>query len=330
MMKVLDKRELTFNRNINGLQDKATYIDKTQYFVKLDDLNPNTSGEWLPDYDKRYSCISERLASIFVNNIQERVHFHNVQYEFTQVLDGDKATYGTTSASYVNIHEVEHTLSASSKIDGHLQLMDIESYASDIIDTSVENRFHNLKNICINNGVEKDDAHNFILDQMAFDVLTGNTDRLYNPQNFIIMKTENSSRLVNMDYGRTYSLYWTDTTESKYDIDMYLEDDLDEFVKNTLRAQDSYLAGYNQKEIVQFLEENQYEPFLVNKEKMLDELEQFTTEIKETNPPFAKFALVKIEMVKSVMESELFKKLTNEFVLLKENDFPKIEQNIEK
>lgn len=255
---------------------------------------------------------------------------HNVQYEFTQVLDGDKATYGTTSASYVNIHEVEHTLSASSKIDGHLQLMDIESYASDIIDTSVENRFHNLKNICINNGVEKDDAHNFILDQMAFDVLTGNTDRLYNPQNFIIMKTENSSRLVNMDYGRTYSLYWTDTTESKYDIDMYLEDDLDDFVKNTLRAQDSYLAGYNQKEIVQFLEENQYEPFLVNKEKMLDELEQFTTEIKETNPPFAKFALVKIEMVKSVMESELFKKLTNEFVLLKENDFPHIEQNIEK
>lgn len=270
-------------------------------------MNPNTSGEWLPDYDKRYSCVSERLASIFVNNIQERVHFHNVQYEFTQVLDGERETYGTTSASYVHTHEVEHTLSASSKIDGHLQLMDIESYASDIIDTSVENRFHNLKNICINNGVREDDAHNFILDQMVFDVLTGNTDRLYNPQNFIIMKTENSSRLVNMDYGRTYSLYWTDTTENNYDIDMYLEDDIDDFVENTLRAQDSYLAGYNQKEIVQFLEENKYEPFLVNKEKMLDELEQFTTEIKETNPPFAKFALVKIEMVKSVMESELFK-----------------------
>lgn len=329
-MKVLDKSELKFNRNINGLQDKATYIDDLEYFIKLDDLNPNTKGEWLPDYDKRYSCVSERLASIFVNNIQERVHFHNVQYEFTKVLDGDIATYGTTSASYVNTHEVEHTLSSSSKIDGHLQLMDIESYASDIIDTSVETRFHNLKNICMNNGVRDNDAHNFILDQIAFDVLTGNTDRLYNPQNFIIMKTENSSRLVNMDYGRTYSLYWTDTTENNYDIDMDLDEDIDDFVENTLSAQDSYLAGYNHNEIVQFLEENQYEPFLVNKEKMLDELEQFATEIKEINPPFAKFALVKIEMAKSVMESELFKNLTQEFVLLKENDFPHIEQNIEK
>lgn len=329
-MKVLDKSELKFNRNINGLQDKATYIDDLEYFIKLDDLNPNTKGEWLPDYDKRYSCVSERLASIFVNNIQERVHFHNVQYEFTKVLDGDIATYGTTSASYVNTHEVEHTLSSSSKIDGHLQLMDIESYASDIIDTSVETRFHNLKNICMNNGVRDNDAHNFILDQIAFDVLTGNTDRLYNPQNFIIMKTENSSRLVNMDYGRTYSLYWTDTTENNYDIDMYLDEDIDDFVENTLSAQDSYLAGYNHNEIVQFLEENQYEPFLVNKEKMLDELEQFATEIKEINPPFAKFALVKIEMAKSVMESELFKNLTQEFVLLKENDVPHIEQNIEK
>lgn len=298
------------NTNVNGLQHKgAIAIGNEAYFAKLDDLNPSINGKWEDSFDVQYSSLSETLSAIFARNIKNKPNFDCVDYQFGIFnIKGDVKS-GTISKNFLKENESERVLAIGRKTDPHT-LITTDDYAENIMDVSTQARLDNLLKYFTEHNVPYEHAKEFLINQAAFDIILGNTDRLGNPSNFIIAynnKTE-TGRLVNFDFGRTLPMIWTQTTEDKYDMS-WLDEDLNDYSNALSHNNDSILSSFSHNEALQFLKDNGFEPFEIDIDNFKKDLKELNDKIQNSDLPFKKFAEVKIKAFEESLNLNKFKDL---------------------
>lgn len=298
------------NTNVNGLQHKgAIAIGNEAYFAKLDDLNPSINGKWEDSFDVQYSSLSETLSAIFARNIKNKHNFDCVDYQFGIFnIKGDVKS-GTISKNFLKENESERVLALGRKTDPHT-LITTDDYAENIMDVSTQARLDNLLKYFTEHNVPYEHAKEFLINQAAFDIILGNTDRLGNPSNFIIAynnKTENG-RLVNFDFGRTLPMIWTQTTEDKYNMS-WLDEDLNDYSNALSHNNDSILSSFSHNEALQFLKDNGFEPFEIDIDNFKKDLKKLNAKIQNSDLPFKKFAEVKIKAFEESLNLDKFKDL---------------------
>ena len=174
------------NTNVNGLQHKgAIQINNESYFAKLDDLNPTVNGQWENRYDVQFSSLSEAISSILIKNIESKQDFDSVEYEFATFNINGKQSSGTISKNYLKDNELERVLAIGRTVDPHT-LITTDEYAENIMDVSNQDRFDHFIKYFTDHNVPYEHAKSFLIQQAAFDIMTGNNDRLGNPSNFIM------------------------------------------------------------------------------------------------------------------------------------------------
>lgn len=298
------------NTNVNGLQHKgAIAIGNEAYFAKLDDLNPTVNGTWEDNFDVQYSSLSESLSAIFARNIKNKPNFDCVDYQFGIFnIKGDVKS-GTISKNFLKENESERVLAIDRKTDPHT-LITTDDYAENIMDVNTQTRLDNLLKYFTGHNVPYEDAKDFLINQAAFDIMLGNTDRLGNPSNFIIAynnKTE-TGRLVNFDFGRTLPMIWTQTTENNYDMS-WLDEDLKDYTDALSHDNDSILSSLSHNEALQFLKDNGFKPFEVDIDGFKKDLKELNDKIQNSDLPFKKFAEVKIKAFEESLNLNKFKDL---------------------
>ena len=310
------------NTNVNGLQHKgAIAIGNEAYFAKLDDLNPSINGKWEDSFDVQYSSLSETLSAIFARNIKNKLNFDCVDYQFGIFnIKGDVKS-GTISKNFLKENESERVLALGRKTDPHT-LITTDDYAENIMDVNTQARLDNLLKYFTEHNVPYEHAKEFLINQAAFDIMLGNTDRLGNPSNFIIAynnKTE-TGRLVNFDFGRTLPMIWTQTTEDKYDMS-WLDEDLEDYSNALSHNNDSILSSFSYNEALQFLKDNGFEPFEIDIDNFKKDLKELNDKIQNSKLPFKKFAEVKIKAFEESLNLNKFKDLYKPYSKTKSIDF---------
>lgn len=310
------------NTNVNGLQHKgAIAIGNEAYFAKLDDLNPSINGKWEDSFDVQYSSLSETLSAIFARNIKNKLNFDCVDYQFGIFnIKGDVKS-GTISKNFLKENESERVLALGRKTDPHT-LITTDDYAENIMDVNTQARLDNLLKYFTEHNVPYEHAKEFLINQAAFDIMLGNTDRLGNPSNFIIAynnKTE-TGRLVNFDFGRTLPMIWTQTTEDKYDMS-WLDEDLEDYSNALSHNNDSILSSFSYNEALQFLKDNGFEPFKIDIDNFKKDLKELNDKIQNSELPFKKFAEVKIKAFEESLNLNKFKDLYKPYSKTKSIDF---------
>lgn len=302
------------NTNINGLQHKDNIqIDGEAYFVKLDDLSPDVNGTWKNDFNAQYSSVSEAITSALLKNITNANQLNNVLYEWREFeLDGKKVT-GTISKNFLRENEEEHVLAVDRKIDKHTT-MTVADYAENMYDVNTEKRIANLQKAFLNTNIDGETTRNFLVQQAAFDMLVGNQDRLNNPSNFVFAyDTETQkSRLVNLDFGRTLPMLWNETMEERYIVGEYLQDDIDDFSSSLNSSDNSIVSGLKRTEAIEFLNQHGFEPFEINMAGLLQDLDELKSRILASDAPCKKYAEVKIESFKEMLNSDFSKNFYKE------------------
>ena len=302
------------NTNINGLQHKDNIqIDGDAYFVKLDDLSPDVNGTWKNDFNAQYSSVSEAITSALLKNITNANELNNVLYEWREFeLDGKKVT-GTISKNFLQENEEEHVLAVDRKIDKHTT-MTVADYAENMYDVNTEKRIANLQKAFLNTNIDGETTRNFLVQQAAFDMLVGNQDRLNNPSNFVFTyNTETQkSRLVNLDFGRALPLLWNETMEEKYIVGEYLQEDLDEFSDALNSSDNSIVSGMKRSDAIEFLNQHGFEPFEINMNGLRRDLDKLKSRILASDAPCKKYAEVKIESFKEMLNSDFSKNFYKE------------------
>lgn len=310
------------NTNVNGLQHKgAIAIGNEAYFAKLDDLNPSINGKWEDSFDVQYSSLSETLSAIFARNIKNKLNFDCVDYQFGIFnIKGDVKS-GTISKNFLKENESERVLALGRKTDPHT-LITTDDYAENIMDVNTQARLDNLLKYFTEHNVPYEHAKEFLINQAAFDIMLGNTDRLGNPSNFIIAynnKTE-TGRLVNFDFGRTLPMIWTQTTEDKYDMS-WLDEDLEDYSNALSHNNDSILSSFSYNVALQFLKDNGFEPFEIDIDNFKKDLKELNDKIQNSELPFKKFAEVKIKAFEESLNLNKFKDLYKPYSKTKSIDF---------
>lgn len=296
------------NTNVNGLQHKgAIEIQNESYFAKLDDLNPTINGQWENRFDVQYSSLSEAISSILIKNINSKQNFDSVEYQFATFDINGKQSSGTISKNYLRENESERVLAIGRTVDPHT-LITTDEYADEIMDVSNQTRFDHFIKYFTDHNVPYEHAKNFLVQQAAFDIMTGNNDRLGNPSNFIIAynNKEKTGRLVNFDYGRTLPLLWTEMTESNYDMN-WLDEDLNDNAKNLVHTNDSIISSMSNKEALNFLKQNGFKPFEIDIDALKKDLDNLNQTIQNSDVTFKKFATAKIKSFETALESDLIK-----------------------
>lgn len=296
------------NPNVNGLQYKgAIQISNESYFAKLDDLNPTINGQWENRFDIQYSSLSETLASILIKNIQSKENFDSVEYEFATFDVNGKQSSGTISKNYLKENELERVLAIGRTTDPHT-LITTDEYAERIMDVSTQDRFDHFIKYFTDHNVPYDHAKSFLIQQAAFDIMTGNNDRLGNPSNFIIAYNNETKtgRLINFDYGRTLPLLWTKMTEEKYDM-AWLDEDIDSNVESLNLDNDSIISSLKKDQALDFLKQNGFKPFEIDMKNLKKDLEALNQTIQNSDVNFKKFAEVKIKSFEKAFDAPLMK-----------------------
>ena len=296
------------NTNVNGLQHKgAIQINNESYFAKLDDLNPTVNGQWENRYDVQFSSLSEAISSILVKNIESKQDFDSVEYEFATFNINGKQSSGTISKNYLKDNELERVLAIGRTVDPHT-LITTDEYAENIMDVSNQDRFDHFIKYFTDHNVPYEHAKSFLIQQAAFDIMTGNNDRLGNPSNFIIAynDTTQTGRLINFDYGRTLPLLWTEMTETNYNIS-WLEEDIESNAKNINAGNDSIISSLTKNQAIEFLTQNGFKPFELNMDNLKKDLATLNQTIQNSDVPFKKFAEVKIQSFEKSFEQPFMK-----------------------
>ena len=307
------------NTNINGLQQKDNIqIEDQAYFVKLDSLSPAVNGSWDHKFDSQYSSVSEAITSILLKNIKNANQLNSVLYEWREFdLNGKKVT-GTISKNFLQENEEEHVLSIQNKSDKYTHIS-IKEYEENMYDVSSEARITNLIKAFETANINKDASQSFLIQQAAFDMLIGNQDRLNNPSNFVFAYNTNNqtTRLVNLDYGRALPMLWTTTSETNYDIKEFLEEDIPDFAEDLNRTNDSILSGMQKNQIIDFLQNNGFEQFEINIQQLHTDLAELKERILASDAPYKKFAEVKIESFKEMLNNDFSKNFYKEITVEK-------------
>lgn len=203
-----------------------------------------------------------------------------------QRLD-DKIVTGTYSKNYLKENEVERILSTEDKADEHVAVK-IDEYAEKVVDAKPNQRLHNLVQMFTEDGVPEQIAHDFLVQQAGFDILTGNNDRLNNPSNYVIAYNEQThqSRPINLDYGRCLQISsWAQTMNDNLQIgDQYYQDDLQDFAYG-FGSNDSIFQSYSVSDSVAQLKENGFQPLVIDKHGLDEDLSALVDQIKAANVP---------------------------------------------
>ena len=302
------------NTNINGLQQKDNIqIENESYFVKLDSLSPSINGTWDNNFDSQYSSVSETLTSILLKNIKNADQLNSVLYEWREFdLNGKKVT-GTISKNFLQENEEEHVLSIQNRSDKYTHIS-IKEYEENMYDVNSETRIKNLMTAFESANIDKDDSQSFLIQQAAFDMFIGNQDRLNNPSNFVFAyNTKNqTTRLVNLDYVRALPMLWTATSETNCDVKELLDEDLPDFAEDLNRSNDSILSGMQKNQAMNFLHNHGFEPFEVNVQQLHTDLDELKERILASNAPYKKFAEMKIESFREMLNNNFSKNFYKE------------------
>lgn len=291
-----------------GLQHKGmAHIGKKTQFVKLDDLNPTEKGNWKGNFDYQYSSVSDAIVTCLVNNMENDPRFESVKYTFEQFDNDGKQTTGTVSDNYLKENEVEHIVSIGRKSTTHTNIP-INDYM-DIADANADNRLAKLVAVYESDHMSKDDAKHFLVQQAGFDMLTGNSDRVHNPSNFVMAyNTETkTSRPINLDYGRCLQMVWTQTTEDRFDFDSSFADEvIEETAADVLSVHDGLFHSMDA------LNDHGFQPFKINKQQLHQDLDALANRLETENAPCKTFAKMKIEAFKLALESDKALSLWND------------------
>lgn len=310
------------NTNIAGMQLKDNVIiDDIAYFVKLDDLRPDVNGVWEKGFNNHYSSVSEAITGTIAKHIKNTKNFDCVTYDFIKTKDGKT---GTISKNFLQPNEMEVALAYGNPTDRHFYevgaLTNIETFAEQIVDRPSQERFNNLIKLFEGYGITHEHAHDFLIQQAAFDIMVGNSDRLNNPSNFTTahnLKT-GETRLVNMDYGRTFGLDWFDTMEEKYDM-AWLDEDIPENAQAFRHKDDSILSGLKRSDQLAFLKKEGFTGFDIDKDALTANLDALKPLFEDT--PFKNFATVKIESAKHLINHLSDDFITNDYQAIDESQF---------
>ena len=302
------------NTNINGLQQKDNIqIENESYFVKLDSLSPIVNGSWDNNFDSQYSSVSEAITSILLKNTKNADQLNSVLYEWREFdLNGKKVT-GTISKNFLQENEEEHVLSIQNRSDKYTHIS-IKEYEENMYDVNSETRIKNLMTAFASANVDKDASQNFLIQQAAFDMFIGNQDRLNNPSNFVFAYNtkDQTTRLVNLDYGRALPMLWTATSETNCDVKELLDEDLPDFAEDLNRSNDSILSGMQKNQAMNFLHDHGFEPFEVNVQQLHTDLDELKERILASDAPYKKFAEVKIESFREMLNNDFSKNFYKE------------------
>ena len=299
------------NQNAPGVQHKGIVLFQGDpYFAKLDTLNPAISGEWKPYFDYYYSSVAESITSCFVHNMKPDPDFQSVDYEFAifEHPNGEVTT-GTLSDLYLSENEVERPL-ATDRSANIRTAMTINEYAEIIVDTNASNRLAKLVNISSKYGVKTDKAKHFFVQQAGFDMMMGNMDRLNNPGNFILIQNvaTNDAHLVNFDYGRCLQNMWTEGMEERYDVTSdYHDETVEDTVSDFVHSNDSIVSSLSNKDAIAFLQDEGFQPFELNRVQLEQDLDDLKQVIQDSSLPFPKFASLKIDAMKELVNSDFAK-----------------------
>lgn len=302
------------NTNINGLQQKDNIqIENESYFVKLDSLSPSVNGTWDNNFDSQYSSVSEALTSILLKNIKNADQLNSVLYEWREFdLNGKKVT-GSISKNFLQENEEEHVLSIQNRSDKYTHIS-IKEYEENMYDVNSKTRIKNLMTAFASANVDKNASQNFLIQQAAFDMFIGNQDRLNNPSNFVFAYNtkDQTTRLVNLDYGRALPMLWTATSETNCDVKELLDEDLPDFAEDLNRSNDSILSGMQKNQAMNFLHDHGFEPFEVNVQQLHTDLDELKERILASDAPYKKFAEIKIESFREMLNNDFSKNFYKE------------------
>ena len=315
------------NTKIRGLQLKGfASTDIQDVFVKLDTLNPEVKGDWENSYDVQFSSVTEAIVSTLTQNIKNSP-IRNVNYNFYSFeLNNGTHVTGTCSDIYTLENEIELTLSSGNGSKTNT-LITVEDYESDIFNQNTDNRLSKLAQ-----ALPIDNAEEFFIQQAGFDILTGNTDRIDNPSNFVAVKNVETGKItgVNMDYGRCLQLpiRWTSTTEENYLVDEFGEEDIQQWSETMYKTNSSILSGLPYEQQLAFLEEHNFQPFEVDIDAVNNDLESLKESVKGT--PCEKFATIKIDIFKEILHKYENKLWLDSSKILTNEDFDRLDNIYEK
>lgn len=301
------------NSDTAGLQHKGmAIVNSHPKFVKLDELNPTVQGDWENKFDYQYSSVSEAIVTCLIRNMDTDTQFKSVEYDFELFDMGNKKVSGTISDNYLSKNESEWILSSGHTTVTHTTV-DLDTYVSKVIDVKSDSKLPNLIDMMVNQNVNPETAKHFLIQQIGFDILTGNRDRLNNPSNFVFAHNveKEESYPVNMDYGRCLQLpIWSKTAEQNFELESeYYEEDIDDFAKDMISKNDSIYHSLNINESISKLNENGYQPFKINMANLTSDLDKLKDKINSLDVPFKKFATVKIEAFKQALQLPQIQKL---------------------
>ena len=253
--------------------------------------------------------------------MQSTKNFDSAQYEFATFDVNGKTTTGTISKNYLRENESERVLAIGRTVDPHT-IITTDEYAEEIMDVSNQERFNHFIKYFTDHNVPFDHAKSFLVQQAAFDIMTGNTDRLGNPSNFIIAydNEKQTGRLINFDYGRTLPLLWTQQSEDVYDMS-WLEEDISDYSKSIVDSNDSIISSLTKSEAADFLKSNGFKPFEIDVDNLKKDLHQLNQQIQTSSAPFKKFAEAKIKSFEMSLDSDTIKQFYVNKQATKEIDF---------
>lgn len=299
-------------------------------FVKLDETVPDRGQHFVNDaMGFKYSSVQEDICTSFLKSIQNKEDFDSLHYSFEIFERHGQQITGTVSDNYLHDPEAgvlkEFVLSMDKKkvMSYDYVLVDDEEYYDKVQkNRNNENILKNLVEFYTRYGVKEENAKAFILNLVAFDLITGNWDRKSNPTNLVMIKYSNGDvKPFNMDYGRSlvmelpykdyYDLkaknYDDESDEEKLEfIELRAECDCDKIKVNNPSVFDTT----NMKDTVQFLLDQGFEPFQINRKKMEEGHKKLLEKIKKyKGDDLIMMTEVQIEMLRQFMEDENLKKL---------------------
>ena len=333
----LEDRKLTINQSrleedSRGVQHKGPILIKDSQnnihmkYIKLDEINMKTGLYALDAYDYQYPSISEDICSAFLENITPRDSFSSLHYSFQAINNNGQVKTGVVSDNYLyggseHFGTYEQYLSIE---DNKIQVGDDvkvkhEDFVKNVIDTSNNQQ---ILDFMINSfekyGVEKEEAKQFIIQQAAYDLIIGNTDRKGNSTNFIFLIDEQTGKTTpyNIDYGRGLVSGYGEKYESTAQDQGFTEEDFKMDAELAISMSSLTEAGGifggstgKLKETVDFLFDNGFQPFEVDRQALDSRLKTLEDKVDGFNIGISNFTKVKTEMLRQMMNDSQLKRL---------------------
>ena len=301
---------------IEEIDENGNKTSKFKY-LKIDELNPSKGLDYTArKHDYLYPSVSEDICSKLIKSSD--IGLNSVCYELHTIdMNGKKCT-GTISDNFVEKGYYEKVLTSP---NNPACIVDHNLFVEKVIDSDDKEQI--LESLISfykkSSGEDIDDnSHDefykeFIIRQAAFDLMTGNEDRKENSTNFVYLRNaQGNIKPINLDYGRCIQSFWSQTMEDKKPSDELIQELADEEAEASLRKGGVFAPGIggSLKESVDFLLDNGFKPFEINKQELYTNLDNFSNSLKGTNLEY--YAKFKVALFKSMLNNDEIRRLWKE------------------